>query len=149
MSPELEAPRRTEDSVAHVFSGYGLTLLTDDIARLAMALNRGQLANHLDEKMYVSAMQRSSQPTGVYPADQRYWYRHGFWGFDATQMLSCTRRTVLPFMSGFGGINVVMMPNDSVFYYFSDRGRFAFREAILASHTIRPICDSTGKGNVV
>jgi hypothetical protein len=43
-------------------------------------------------------------------------------------------------MSGYGGISVVLMPNQSLFYVFSDHGRFEWLRAAEASNRIRPFC---------
>ena len=147
LGPAVAKTLRSADDVGQAFSGFGLTFLPGDIARLAVALNRGEFAEKLDSDMYESAMQRPPEPQGYYPADGKYYYRHGFWGFDARSLLGCDRPVVIPFMSGYGGINVVMMPNDSVYYTFNDGGKFAFADMLQASHRIRSMCPPLNPNN--
>ncbi|MEH6590428.1 MAG: hypothetical protein V7746_09240 [Halioglobus sp.] len=140
LSPVTFQPLRTNDETAQAVAGFGLNLLPDDIARLATALNRGTLAEHLDSTMLESAMQNRPNPQGHFPAEGKFYYRHGFWAYDAQKLLGCDQSVPVPFMSGFGGISVVMMPNDSVYYIFSDGGNYAFTEMIMQSHQIRSMC---------
>ena len=140
LSPAVRVIRRTYDVESQPFSGFGISLLPDDIARLATALNRDRFASQLDKDMYSSAMQRRPEPQGSYPADGKYYYSNGFWAFDAQKLLGCKGSVMVPFMSGYGGINVVMMPNDSVYYIFGDSGKFAFTDVIVQSHKIRSMC---------
>jgi hypothetical protein len=43
-------------------------------------------------------------------------------------------------MSGYGGISVVLMPNDVGYYYFSDGEDFRFLRAVREAAKIRPYC---------
>jgi hypothetical protein len=140
LSPAVSVIRRTYDAEKQPFSGFGISLLPDDIARLATALNRDRFAGQLDQDMYNRAMQRLPEPQGSYPADGKYYYSNGFWAFNARELLDCKGPVMIPFMSGYGGINVVMMPNDSVYYIFGDSGKFAFADVIVQSHKIRSLC---------
>jgi hypothetical protein len=143
LGPALAIPRTTYDAKRQPFVGFGLTLLPDDIARLATALNRGDFADKLDPAMYTDAMQRRKLPQGSYPVDGKYYYSNGFWAYNAQSLLGCENPVMVPFMSGFGGINVVMMPNDSVYYIVSDGGKYAFTEVIRQSHKIRSMCEQS------
>jgi len=140
LSPSVSVIRRTYDTERQPFSGFGISLLPDDVARLATALNRDKFSSQLDQNMYTSAMQRRPEPQGSYPADEKYYYSNGFWAFNARELLNCKGPVMIPFMSGYGGINVVMMPNDSVYYIFGDSGKFAFNDVIVQSHKIRSMC---------
>ena len=46
----------------------------------------------------------------------------------------------VPFMSGFGGITVVFLPNSMIYYYFSDNFTFSWYSAVYAAHNIKPLC---------
>jgi hypothetical protein len=142
LGPALGVVRRSYDDHAQPLIGYGMTLLTDDIARLARALNKGDFASELDERMYLQAMQRFpvSRDAAPAPAHGKYAYRHGFWALREVELPGCSVPLVIPFMSGFGGINVVMMPNDTVFYTFNDGGFFAFSDVVSQSHSLRSMC---------
>lgn len=140
LSPALSVARRTYDEDAQPFVAFGMSFLPDDIARLATALNRGDFTDQLDSGMYGSAMQRMDTPQGSYPADGKYYYSNGFWAYNAQKLLGCSKPVMVPFMSGYGGINVAMMPNDTVYYIFGDSGKFAFTEVIEQSHKMRSMC---------
>ncbi len=140
LSPASKVVRRSYDEISQVFTGYGMTLLPDDIARLATALNQRKFADELDKEMYDSAMQRMDEPQGSFPVDLYYYYKNGFWAYNAQSLLGCSRPVMVPFMSGYGGINIVMMPNDTVYYIFSDGGKFAFADMLVQSHKMRSMC---------
>lgn len=141
LSASSDSIRRTRDSTAQAFTGFGLTLLPDDIARLGVALNQGAFDDQLDRKMLFKAMQRD--PTRYkdnLPVGGMLYYQHGFWAIDVTGLLGCADPLLIPYMSGYGGINLLMMPNDTVYYLFSDNGEFAITSAIAESHRLRPMC---------
>ncbi|MBE9538926.1 MAG: serine hydrolase [Proteobacteria bacterium] len=140
LSPAIAVIRRTYDEDRQPFAGFGISLTPDNIARLATALNRGSFADQLDRHMFNSAMGRLPEPQGSFPADDKYYYSNGFWAYNAQTLLGCKVPVMVPFMSGYGGINVVMMPNDTVYYIFSDSGKFAFTDVIVQSHKIRSMC---------
>lgn len=140
LSPALADIRRSRDAAQQPFTGYGLTLLRDDIARLARALNRGELDAWLDTGMLAAALQRGPRPAGIFPSEGGLYYQHGFWAYDAAPLLGCSKPLALPFMSGYGGINVLLLPGDRVYYYFSDSGRFAFADALIQIDRLRPLC---------
>ena len=69
---------------------------------------------------------------------------NGFWAkkFKGSN-LGCTKDVWIPFMSGFGGITVALMPNKTLYYYFSDDQDFAWDRAVIASNKISPFCPSS------
>jgi hypothetical protein len=140
LNPAIEVVRRSYDDRQQAFTGFGMTLTPDDVARLGTALNKDAFSQQLDSTMYNSAMQRMHRPQGSYPVDGLFYYKNGFWALDAQELLGCDTPTPVPFMSGYGGINVVMMPNDTVYYIFSDSGKFAWADMLLQSHRIRSMC---------
>ncbi|MFT6288638.1 MAG: hypothetical protein ACJA09_003402 [Alcanivorax sp.] len=141
LSPAVAIPMRSNDERAQPYADFGMTLLPDDIARLATALNQETFGPQLDSKMYHSAMQRLPGSRGhQHPDVPQFYYRNGFWAYDAQSLLACDEPVMVPFMSGYGGITVLMMPNDTVYYIFSDGGKFAFTGVLLQSHRIRSMC---------
>jgi hypothetical protein len=137
------ASLRTYDDIAQPFTGYGLTLHHDDIARIAVAINAeaGPVYEALDVTMLDGAMQRVADERGLSAAQTGFRYNNGFWAKDMGDLLVCETAVWLPFMTGYGGINVVLMPNNTVYYYFSDGGKFSWYNAAKASHSIRPYCE--------
>jgi hypothetical protein len=67
-------------------------------------------------------------------------YQLGFWSRDLKPVLHCANETWTPFMSGFGGNSVVMLPNGVVYYYFGDSAVWDWSPAAVEIDKIRPIC---------
>ena len=65
-------------------------------------------------------------------------------GLTRFQTQSCEHAVNLPFMLGYGGINVVLMPSKTVYYYFSDGGTFGWLAAARESDHIKPYCPQRG-----
>jgi hypothetical protein len=142
LSPVTKRSLRSYDDRLQPVTGYGLTLHHDDIARMAMALtkrNSGMEAI-VNAPMFNAAMQRVPEDRGLSAINKLYRYNNGFWAYNISEQLGCKKDVWLPFMSGYGGINVVMMPNDTVYYYFSDGGKFSWANAAIASNMIKPYC---------
>jgi hypothetical protein len=144
LSPLLDDSKRTYDDAAQPYAGYGLTYESDDIVRIAdwLAAKDAGFGGEpvFDEAMLDAALQRdASDPglTAVYPTLR---YNNGFWGFNAAQALGCETDVWVPFMSGYGGITVAMLPNDTVYYYFSDGYAFRWASAVVESSKIRNLC---------
>ena len=144
LSPDIMSTRRTRDASAQPFTGYGLTLHRDDVAKLAVFLNgnKGIIGGKplLDPAMLQSALQLDPSNRGLVADGEAFRYRNGFWAWDATKYLGCARQTLIPFMSGFGGITVALFPNNTAYYYFSDGGVFAWGRAARESNRIRKFC---------
>ena len=127
LSPTNAVTRRTYDSVAQPFTGWGLTYHHDDVAKLGKFLaadnaqiNGGQV---LDNTMYTTAMQRNGADRGLQTGTYtNFKYKYGFWARNLKSELSCANATWVPFMSGFGGISVVIFPNGVVYYNFAEDG---------------------------
>ena len=140
LSPTSRVSRRTYDSVAQPFTGYGLTLHADDIARLASFINGEEISSQLDESMLDAALQRDPEHRGLPAVDASLYYKTGFWGYPGFSAKGCDEPVVLPFMVGYGGINVVLMPNQTIYYYFSDGGTFSWLKAAAESSRIKSFC---------
>ncbi len=67
-------------------------------------------------------------------------YNNGFWAVRVAGLPGCDADQFVPFMSGYGGISLVLMPNDVAYYYFSDGGDFHFMRALREAANIRPYC---------
>ena len=130
LSQTARVSRRTYDSAAQPFFGFGLTLHANDIALLANFLGRqeGRVDGQalLDETLLRAAMQRDDSDRGLPVALlEHFRYQHGFWARDVQSKLDCSRPAWVPFMSGFGGITVAMFPNSVVWYNIADDGLLA------------------------
>ncbi|MFV8780999.1 serine hydrolase [Microbulbifer sp. SA54] len=136
--------RRTYDSRRQPFSGWGLMWLPDDVAKIArfVALDEGRVDGQakLNVDELDAALQRRSADKGAEPL-AAYRYNNGFWAYDVGgQLEGCSGELWIPFLSGYGGITIALLPNQSIYYYFSDRGDFGWLHAVRAAHSIRRLC---------
>lgn len=138
---------RTDNSpTGMAFGGYGLFYTRDDIAKLAKLYNNdggaasGQQVLH--PGLLDATMQRDPSDRGIATTSSAgFRYNNGFWAKQLTPsefpQYGCS--FWVPFMSGYGGITVAMMPNGATYYYFSDNDEFAWYAAVheagkLAAH---------------
>lgn len=144
MSPTARYTRRTYDSVAQPFTGWGLIWTRDDVAKIGrfLGIDAGVIGGTamLDATQLDAAMQRTPGDRGPVPLTD-YRYNNGFWAHDARVGLGCSNPAWIPFMSGYGGITVLLLPNDTVYYYFSDNDTYLWMDAARESAKIRPICN--------
>ena len=144
LSPPASVTRRTYDREAQPFTGYGLTLHADDIAKLALYLvaSGGHIgsAETLDPQMLGAALQQRPGDRGLQAGAVGLRYKNGFWAYEAAPALGCAGEVWIPFMSGFGGLQVVLMPNRTVYYYVSDGGDYHWAGAAAESNRIRRFC---------
>lgn len=144
LSPVLNTTRRTRDDVEQPFVGWGLSFIADDLVKLAqfIALDEGRIGDDqvLDRDAVKAALQRDPDNSGLIAQGTELGYKNGFWFWDVQDTLQCDAPERIPFMSGFGGLSVVIMPNDMIYYYVSDNAEFRWASAVSASHQYRPIC---------
>jgi hypothetical protein len=146
LNPGLADTRRTRDPARQPFTGYGLTLHRDDVARLALylqgAADMRAGGGLLDATLLREALQRDPARPGLSAPGPGMRYQHGFWAWNAGPVLGCGQDAWVPFMSGYGGIVVVMFPNGVVYYYFSDGGDFRWTDAAREANRLRPFCEA-------
>lgn len=144
LSPVTAVTRRTYDTVAQPFTGWGLVLHRDDVVRLGrwLATGEGVLAGRqmLDQRMLAATLQRVPEDPGLQWLDPTFRYQHGFYAHDVSQYTGCAEPSWVPFMAGYGGIIVALFPNDTIYYYFSDGDSFSWRRAAIAADQIRSFC---------
>jgi len=143
LSHALDATLRTYDSYRQPLAGLGLEYHPDDVARLAAWLDRGALIDGrpaLDEAMLASALQRDPAARGLPAGSPAARYSLGFRARDVGKELGCPGAVWVPYMSGYGGISVVLMPGGIQYYYFSDNDRFDWSPAAVQAARIRNLC---------
>lgn len=144
VSPTAEVTRRTYDTTAQPFTGWGLILQRSDVARIASFLNvdggaiNGQMV--LDQTLFDAAMQRDANDRGLVSYDSTYRYNNGFWAHNVKSFVGCSNDTWVPFMSGAGGQTVLLLPNGTTYYYFSDNDTYVWAKAAIESNNIRGYC---------
>lgn len=147
LSAGISTIRTDNASTGAPFGGYGLFWTQDDIAKVVKFLNNDNgyvngmqilHAGMLDDSMQKNPSDRGMNTTG----NTGFKYNNGFWAEDFTPaafpQYSCTFWT--PFMSGYGGITVVMMPNGVTYYYFSDNDEFSWYNAVHEANKLSPHC---------
>ena len=144
LNPAIDVIRRSYDKVREPFAGWGMTLHRDDIAKLAdfLSIADGRIDGKqvLDPKMLAAALQRDPSDRGLVASTPDYRYKYGFWAWNAQKALGCREPAWIPFMSGYGGIIVAMMPNGITYYYVSDGGTYAWAKAAAEANRITPFC---------
>ena len=146
LSATTRVTRRTYDKVAQPFAGWGLTFQPGDIARLGQFLgaDHGAIDGRqlLDAKMLDQALQRDASSPGLavtgFPGLR---YHYGFWARNLRSELGCAHDTWVPFMSGFGGISVVLFPNGVVYFNFADDGQVASFDWAPVAPEVRKLGD--------
>jgi CubicO group peptidase (beta-lactamase class C family) len=123
--------------------GYGLWWIPDDIAKIATLLNNdgGQVGGEqiLHPGLLAAAMQQDPRDRGL-KIDQRRMYNNAFWAqrYGRDDGYGCEFWVAQ--MLGVSGNAVVLMPNGTTYYYFSDNQEFTWDAAIWESNKISPHC---------
>jgi len=147
---------RTDNSPSgKPFGGYGLFLIQDDIAKLGHFLNDEQGAvsgkQVLEHGRLTESLFRTANPAviGVLVPDvgkptvpNTFRYHNFFWGkhMTPTEFPRYKCDFWVPFMSGYGGNIVLLLPNGAVYYIFSDGNEFIWYAAVEEINKIAPLC---------
>ena len=147
---------RTDNSAnGKPFGSHGLFFTQDDIAKIGRLLNNhGGVINGsqvLEPIRLQESLFRTANPStlGVAVPDigtpvvpNTFHYHNGFWVKHMTSaefpQLGCDIWAA--FMSGYGGINVVLLPNGATYYIFSDGNEFVWYPAVIEINKIAPLC---------
>lgn len=152
-SQGFQTTLRTGNSATGAPFGYaGLFYNIDDVAKIGQFVNTGTgvIAGNpvIDPARLQDALFRTSNP-GLpvpdidKPTYKNTWvYNHNFWGKKVTQAefptISCA--FTIPFMSGYGGITVMPLPNGATYYVFDDAYEFPIDAAITQINKLVPYC---------
>lgn len=152
LSATTATTRRSGDGAAQPFTGWGLTLQPADIARLGLfyARDRGRVGGKelLDHDLLRRALQRDAGHRGlqVYGnPDLRY--QLGFWARKLPAAPGCAHDDWVPFMSGFGGISVVLLPGGVIYYNVADDGLSASYDWLVPAQELAKLgksCPQSG-----
>ncbi len=144
LDPAIDVVQRTLDAARQPFTGYGLALHADDIAKIAdfLSAEHGRVGGEslIDPTLLEEALQRDPRHRGLQAGAPDLRYQLGFWAWNAAKSLDCTEPAWIPFMSGYGGIIVAMFPNGLTYYYVSDGGTFRWALAAAEANRIRRFC---------
>jgi hypothetical protein len=143
LSPVIRETRRTADAAQQPFAGWGLTLVPDDIAKLATFMQQPPAGQTLVAPAQLAAvMQRAADDPGLEAGDAQFRYNDGLWAWNAQAALQCAHPVWIPFMSGFGGIVVAMLPNGLTYYYWSDGGEYRWARVVRAADRVALLCEA-------
>ncbi|MBL8063015.1 MAG: hypothetical protein JNK32_08365 [Anaerolineales bacterium] len=137
---------RTDNSATgQAFAGYGLFWIQDDIAKVSLLLNNqnGMIdgSQILQPDMLADSMQDDPSDRGMNTTGTPVFkYNNGFWAKEFTSADGYTCSFYTPFMSGYGGITVVMMPNGATYYYFSDNEEYSWSSSVNEANKLAPHC---------
>jgi hypothetical protein len=114
--------------------GYGLFWIADDLAKLGVFLNANggkvQGTPLLQPDLLAEAMQQKSEDRGLPTGPYDFMYNNGFWAHLFTRRAGYACDFWVPFMSGYGGITVALLPNGVVYYVISDNGDFDWYDVV-------------------
>lgn len=143
LSPTTHTTLRTFDTAAQTYTGYGLTYHRDDVVKLADFLNKDQgkinSVQMLEPDLLADAMQQTTN-RGLNAGSTIDKYQNGFWAWNAKQALGCTNDTWIPYMSGYGGIGVILLPGDTTYYFFSDNNEHIFVTTVTELNKLYNFC---------
>jgi hypothetical protein len=137
VSPTARDTKRTYDGVQQPFTGWGLTYLRDDVMKIAKFLEEDNGNGLLDSTELDATLQKDPNNVGLVPKTG-FLYNNGFWAKDLQPITGCN--SYQAYMSGYGGITIMPMPNDTIYYYFSDNEVFQWESAAIESNNIRSLC---------
>jgi hypothetical protein len=151
----LSTSRTDNSAEGKPFGGYGLFFISDDIAKIGRLLNNngGMIkdAQVLDPTRLQESLFRVANPatlgvavpdtgTPVVPNTMRY--HNQFWAkhMTTTEFPQYRCNFWVPFMSGYGGISLLLLPNGATYYIFSDGNEFIWYSAVNEINKIAPLC---------
>ena len=150
LSPAVLGTRRTNEAyqtnTGRAYGGYGMWWDTDSIVKLAkfMLLDDGSIDDEplVDPTLLNATLHRIDSDRGI---DTRVFgmrYNNGMWAIPAHERLSDLEdcETWVPFMSGLSGIQIFLLPNGMIFYYFNDAQLFPSIPALSMSHQVSALC---------
>lgn len=134
---------------------YGLFFTQDDIAKIGRFLNNGggviNNAQVLEATRLQESLFRTKNPstlglpvpdTGTPVVPKTFRYHNQFWAKHMTTSEFPQYRCNfwVPFMSGYGGNTVLLLPNGATYYIFSDGNEFVWYTAVNEINKVAPLC---------
>jgi len=144
LSPATYTSVRTKGSPAHAFWSHGMTWHKDDMLKLAKVIYDGGVIDGqqvLDAAIMDDMLLKSGE-LGLETYGSESTYINTVWTYDMGQRSSpiCPAGSWVSYMSGYGGIGIVMFPNGAIFYFVSDSDAYAFGGAESELHKLGDIC---------
>jgi len=144
LSPVTYTSVRTKGSPAHAFWSHGMTWHKDDMVKLAKVIyDRGVInGQQVLDPAIMDDMLLQGGELGLETYGSESTYINTVWTYDMGQRSApiCPAGSWVSYMSGYGGIGVVMFPNGAIFYFVSDSDAYAFGGAESELHKLGDIC---------
>ena len=141
LSQAVNEIRRSIDSVKQPYMEYGMFFVADDVLKIGSFLLQ---KNDLTQNGVLADALQINNKGGLTAIENILFYNNGFWAKKFSGIsLNCSDDVWIPFMSGFGGITVALMPNNTLYYYFSDNQEFSWDRAVKASNKMKPFCKTS------
>ena len=147
---------RTDNSASgKPFGSHGMFLIQDDIAKIGRNLNNsGGVINNiqvLDPARLRESLFRTAKSstlgvlvpdTGTPVVPNTFRYHNQFWAkyMTTSEFPQYRCNFWVPFMSGYGGNTVLLLPNGATYYIFSDGNEFIWYAAVNEINKIAPLC---------
>ncbi len=140
-SEKIKYIRRTDDVRQQPYTGWGMFLHREDLVNLNLLLQSPNRNEYFSNEFIDEGLQKTDDKGLLAIKEADIFYNNGFWAarFDKN-IFGCKEDLMIPFMSGFGGITVVFLPNSMLYYYFSDNFTFSWYSAVHAAHKIKSLC---------
>jgi len=145
VGPGAYTTLRTRDNnwQGQPYGGYGLWWVPDDIAKITTLLINGGRTSSGEQILHpdylASALQANPDERGV-SIDPRRKYNNGFWAETHTASEGYDCSFWVPHMLGISGNVVLLLPNGTTYYYFSDHQDFTWTGVLREANKIKTFC---------
>jgi hypothetical protein len=139
LSDALNEIRRSLDNVQQPYAEMGMFMLPDDVVKIGQYFL--DIGKTVDKGIMFDALQKNKNNRGLAAINNLMYYNKGFWvkRFSGDKF-GCSSDLWIPFMSGTGGITLVLLPNNTLYYYFSDGDEYEWDKAVEFANNLRPFC---------
>lgn len=150
---------QTQDQRAQAFGGFGLFFKVTDVVLLSRFVAEQMSPTTFNTRLFHTALldtlkinktakipkskAAKTYMSGMKTQNPNMRYHNGFWLKNVGSLLECEHDTWLPFMSGYGGITIVLIDPYRQYFYFSDSGVYDWRSAIQSIHHKQSVCQPT------
>ena len=136
--------KRSYDNDQQTFTGWGLSYYISDLIQLIEFIQQQVKDTTLvDQTMLNSALQISDDRFNRSGGEANLAYNFGFWGLEVGHSLSCQKDKWMPFMSGFGGISVILYSPDIFYYHFADDYKYQWLSVVKELNKQFPVCGAS------
>ena len=139
LSDALNEIRRSLDNAQQPYAEMGMFMLSDDVVKIGKYFL--DIRRTVEEGIMFEALQKNANDRGLVAINNLLYYNKGFWvkRFSGNKF-GCSSDVWIPFMSGTGGITLVLLPNNTLYYYFSDGDEYEWDRAVEFANNLRPFC---------